>query len=643
MMRARHQALCAALLLAAGCSAKATGAPAAPAAGGEPPGYLGPRLELESPARGARLVEGGADPSPVTLRGRACDEVHPLARLQVAGQAIPLSGPGPCHPFELSVLARWGLTLVEGEAVNEAGQRGTLSQAFLRGPSWFPVDPSPEATAPSALVVQIGPSFLDDGDRTTADDLATLSERALTALDLDAAAGPLRFAQPDADGDGRLDTHRYPCPFYTVTNKKTGFEAWKSGPVTRGAVAVERLSLREGGVAARLSVRDLRVPFSVTGNLDSGCLGHFQDTVSGQARADALVLEGQAQVGIGAGGLPEVAFGAATATLVGFQLAIDLGPLDFVGLGSAIGDAVAAEVRGPAQQAMAAAATARLQERLAAALRAIAARSDAFRLPPQAGGGELLLASRLDAVDFTPARGLLASGLAIRAAAPRPEHGGDRGALRLGGALPDASGLAASALALGLADDALQQLLHAAWQAGAFDQADLPLPAVAGLPGGHLSLSPALPPVLMPRPDGSPWVDLGLGDVAFVLRLPAPVGSAEARGFLSAVLPVERLEAGPDGLRILFGSDILLRVQVDQVNWGELPASRALAEEILQRAGTALLPQLLGTAVGLFPLPQLDLGALDPALAGLAVRLGSPQLSRLGRYQFLSGDLAVAP
>ncbi|MBI5070353.1 MAG: hypothetical protein HZB56_19115 [Deltaproteobacteria bacterium] len=624
-----------ALLLAAGCARR----DAAPAAAAEPPGYRGPRLEILSPGRGARLAEGGADPSSVAVRGRACDEAHALTSVRVADQAVPVSGPGPCHAFEIAVPARWGLTVLDGEVVNEAGQRGTLAQAFLRSPAWF----SPGAEAPAALVVQVGPSLLDDGDRATADDLATLLERALSALDLDASAGPLRFADPDEDGDLRLDTHRYDCLLYTTTNKVTGFEAWKSGPVTRGAVTVERLALAQGGIAARLSVRELRVPFSVTGNLDSGCLGAAQDTVSGDAWADALTLEAEAQVRLGASGRPEVVAGSVTATLAGLRLLVDLGPLDFVGLGSAIGDAVAAQAQGPAQEAMAAAVTALLEERLAAALAAITTRSDALRLPPEVGGGELRLGSRLDTVDFTPARGILATSLALEAATPLPAHGGERGAMLLGGDLPDASGLAASALAVGVKDDALQQLLHAAWQAGAFDRAELALPADGDFPGGTLALSPLLPPVLMPSPGGAPWMDLGLGDVAFVLRLPAPRGTAEARGFLSAVLPVERLEAGPDGLRILFGGGAVVRVQVDEVNWGDPVVSGPLLAELLQRGGQALLPRLLGTSLGPFPLPALDLASLDPAFAGLAVRLGSPQLSRLGRYQFLSADLVAVP
>lgn len=643
MTRGRLVPWLAALLLAAACGSRQAAAPASPQppASAEPAGYQGPRIVLESPSRGLRLAEGGTDPWPVTVRGRACDEAHALTHLRVAGQEVALAGPGPCHAFEVAVASARGLTLVEGEAENDVGQRARLAQAILRSPTWFAPE-GPEAVAPGALLVQLGPGFLDDGDRATADDLATLAERALQALDLDAAAGPLRFAEPDPDGDGRLGLHRYRCLLYTTTNRVTGFEAWKSGPLTRGGVAVERLALADGGLEARLSVRDLRVPFSVTGSLDSGCLGQVQETVSGEVRAAALTLAAGAQVGLGPSG-PEVGFAAAEASLTGLEVAIDLGPLDFVGLGRAIGDAIEARIRGPAQAAMAAAATSLVREELAAALAAVAARSAAVRLPPQAGGGELRLDARLEVVDFTPQRAVLASGMAIGATAPLHGGAGPPGALRLGGALPDASGLAAADLALGLSDDALQQLLHAAWQAGAFDQAGLALPPSAGLPGGRLTLAPALPPVLVPRPDGSPWVDLCLGDVAFELRLPAPVGEAIARGWLSAVLPVERLEVGPEGLRLLFGAEVQVRVQVDEVNWGERPASRALTEELLQRGLAALLPAQLGQALGPFPLPQLELGALDPAFAGLALRLGSPQLSRLGRHQLLSGSLEPAP
>jgi hypothetical protein len=609
-------------------------------ASSEPAGYQGPRLTIDSPARGAMLAEGTSDPSPVTVRGQACDEAHAVKNVKVAGQDVAVTGPGPCHPFELRVQSPWGLTVVDGTVVNDAGQAGALAHAFLRSPGWFPAAGA-EAMASQGAVVQIGPALLDDGDRATPNDAATLLERALQALDLDAAAGPLRFAQPDANGDGRLDVRSYDCLLYTRRNFATGYEAWKSGPVTRGAIAVERLALVDGGLTARLVVHDLRVPFSVTGNLDSGCLGEVPLTVSGDARADALLLEAQVQVGLGAGGAPEVTIVASTASLVGLTLAIDLGALDFVGLGSAIGDAIAAQVRGPAQQAMASALASLLQDRLGHALALVAGLSGSLGLP---GGAAVLFTSRLDAVDFSPVRGLLTSAVQAQAVTPLPGRASTHGAPMRGGALPDLGALAGSALAVGAQDDLLNQVLFAAWQAGALDQAGLPLPVGSGFAGGKVSLFPQLPPVLIPRA-GATGVDLGMGDVAFVLTLSggATGGTLETRGYLSAVVPVDRLEAGPAGLTVVFGGAPDVRLQVDSVNWGSLPATRALTQETLQRLLAAELPPLLGQAVPPIPLPALGLAALDPALAGVTLRISAPLASRLGDYELLSGDLAGSP
>jgi len=610
----------------------------------EPAGYQGPTLVLDSPARGDMLFEGGAGPWPVTVRGRACDPVHRLVALRIDGVAVPLSGAGPCFPFAATVETGWGLTVVTGEARNDAGQVGTLAQGLLRSPDWFPAGAGPDAAAPGAIVVQIGPSFLDDGDRSTPDELATLLERALGALDLDAAAGPLRFADPDADGDGHLDTRRYDCLVYTVTSKRTGFELWKSGPLSAAGVRVERLALAPGGIEVRASVTGLGLPFAVTGNLDSGCLGAAQDTVSGVARADALTVNGVARVGRDAQGAPAVAFGGLSVTLTGLTLDVDLGPLDFTGLGSAIGDAVVAQVRGPAQEALQAALRSLLEERLRRALATLSAFQREVALPAALGGGRLLLEGSLEALDFTAARGVLATSLRIFAAAPLPGHPAPRGAMRLGGGVPDASGLSASAVAVGLADDALNQLLFAAWQAGAFDLARAELPAGApGLPGARLSLDPRLPPMLVPRPGGAPWMDLALGDVAFALAVPAADGDAVAHGFLSALLPVARVEVRGDGLALVFDEAPRLWVELSDVNWDRPPLARTATAALLERALAGLLPGLLEGALRPFPIPGLDLGSLDPSLAGISVSLGSPQLSRLGRHQFLAGDLVTAP
>lgn len=639
-MRLPHLAVVLPLLaLAAGCG----GSGSRPGAAAEPPGYLGPDIALSDPPRGAVLVADGSGAA-VPIAGRACDPAHALAQLRIDGQSLPVAGGGSCVPFALQHAVRLGLNVVHAEATNDAGETGTLAQSFLWSPDYFGAAGSPGSMAESGVVLQLGPSFLDDGDRSTLNDVASVAQRQLAGLDLDAVVGPVRLAQPDADGDGAIDTARYGCVFYSQLNERTGFEARKAGPFTHGGVRVDHLRLADGGVSVRVTVAEPRLPLAVTGYLDSGCLGVARMTVTGDASAAALVLEGQASVALDAAGRPAVSFPSFAATLVDLRLDIDLGALaNWTGLGSAIGDAIAAGFRGAVEGAIRDAVQGEVAARLSGTLAALGAFQTSIALPPEIGGAELLVRSALDALDFSAQRAVVGVSLQVVPRAPRAEHQATSpGAMRMGGARPDASGLAASALAVGVKDDVLNQVLHAAWLAGAFDR-DLSALASGFLPGAQLAVFANLPPVLMPQEGGAPGVDLGWGDLAFDLRLPAPQGTARAQGFLSAILPIDRLDAGPAGIEIAFAPSALAWVQVTGVTWGPGPVAREAATAILEGAMRNLLPQALAGALRPAPLPPLDLRALDPGLPALSLVLGAPQMARLGRYEFLSGSVAAAP
>jgi hypothetical protein len=361
------------------------------------------------------------------------------------------------------------------------------------------------------------------------------------------------------------------------------------------------------------------------------------------------VLEGTAEVGLDASGAPSVAFGSLTATLDGLQLDIDLGTIgDWTGLGSAVGDALAAEVRGPVQQAIAEAVRGALGAPLSGALAALGSLRAAATLPPLLGGTALAIDSGIDHLELTPAGVVLGASVRVRPAAPVPEHlaAASFGAMALGSALPAAASLGGAALGLGVSDDALRQLLHAAWLGGAFDAADLGSRLDLGIPGAHLAVFSLLPPVLMPRQDGAPGVDVGWGDLAFDLTLPAPGGSAvEVRGWLSAVASVDGLEVAPGGGRFgpAFAPGPRVWVQVAEVNWGDGPATRLAVESLLRTAAASFLPSILAGAVAAFPLPSLDLRSLDPALPPLALSLPDPRLAREGNYELMAGSVAAAP
>jgi hypothetical protein len=647
MPHRRLVALALPVALLAGCSGAGAGPDPVAA---EPAGYLGPELALVAPRRAAQLAVAGEGPAPVSLQGTACDAVHPLTSLQVAGRSLPLGPDTGCQPFQAEVRSRLGLNVVEGDLVNAAGEHGRLAQAFLRAPSYFETAPGAAAAlASTGLLLRLGPDLVDDGDRSTPNDLATIAERALSGLDLDAAVGTSRVASPDSNGDGAIDEVTHDCVLWKQRNKATGFEAWKDGALSAAGLTVDRLALVDGGLSARLTLHGLRVPVAVMGNLDSACLGAAQKTVRGLVRAGALTLEGRVSLGLDAGGQPRVAFTEVATTLSGVDIDVALGALvDWTGLGSLIGDAIEAQVRGPVQDALRGAVADRFQAWLAEAVDRLAAFQLPLDLPAELGGTRLLVETRLDLVDVTPARALVGTALQVRAEAPLPAHAGARGAMRLGGGPPDLAALEGSALGLGLHLDAVNQLLHAAWQAGAFDLDDVSrLVALSGPAGLKVSLFSNLPPVVVPRPDGAPGLELGWGEVAFELRLAGatPGATATARGFLSLRLAVERLEldAGGQTFTPVLAGGPEVSVEVTQVDWDHRPTTRELAGRLLATLVANALPEALGRAVRAVPLPVLDLAGLDPTLPALRLGLVEPRTALLGHYQTVAAGLTALP
>jgi hypothetical protein len=616
----------------------------------EPATYMGPEITLELPARGAILMAGTLEPGPVVIGGRACDPVHTLTAVKIGTETMSPSGDATCHPFRLEHTSRWGLSIVHGEATNDAGEKGYLAQSFIRSPTYFSAtDGDPASRTESGILLQLNAPFIDDGDRSTLDDIASIVQLGLGKLSLDAVVGNVRFASPDGDRDGQIDLVSYGCVLWTEWNKRTGFEAWKNGPVTHAGITVDEVKLESGGISARITVWGPRVPFGVMGNLDSGCLGDAQKTVAGDATAASLTLDGRASVGLDAQGRPQFAFEALSARLSGLRLDIDLGVLiDWTGLGSLIGDAIAAQVQGAIQGAIRDTVRGELNAQLANVFTALAGLRESIALPAVLGGIELVVESGIDHLEVTAQRAVIGSYVHVRPATPKPEHlaAAPFGAMMMGGARPNASAFSGTSVVLGVKDDALNQFLHAAWLGGAFDIHDFSeLTAPASLDGIRLSVFSNLPPVLMPRQGGASGLDLGWGDLSFELTLSAAQGSATVKGFLSGILTIERLEVDPGGKSFspVFGTETEVQVQITEVNWDHRPTTRKVATEIIQTALKEALPRILAKSVRSFPLPRLDLKWIDASQPGLTLSLQDPQMTRLEKYHVVAGAVAAQP
>ena len=130
-------------------------------------------------------------------------------------------------------------------------------------------------------------------------------------------------------------------------------------------------------------------------------------------------------------------FSALSATLAGLHLELSLGSLiDWTGLDGLVADAIAAQVRGPIQDAIRQAVQSTLDEQLSGILASLIDLRASVTLPPELGGTELLIESAIDQLAFTPDRAVLGSAIQVRAANPRPEHvaaAAQRGAMRMAG------------------------------------------------------------------------------------------------------------------------------------------------------------------------------------------------------------------
>jgi len=631
--------------------ASVAGEPPAPDV--EPATYLGPEIRLDFPSRGAMLVEGGQEPVVQKLTGEVCDSVHAITGFLPPSAVLSPASAGSCRGFQAQQASRWGLNVVLGQATNDAGEIGYLVQSFVRSASWFSNDTrDPAASAESGVLLQLDQSIVDDGDRSTLDDVASIAQVALATLDLDALVGDVRFASPDANGDGRLDLTSHDCLFWTQHNRATGFEAWKSGPVTHGAITFDSLTLGDGGLSVKVTVWNPSVPFAATGNVDAGCLGDVQDTAHGVARADSLSLAGRAVADTDAKGRPRIALAGLSATLAGLHVELSLGTLiDWTNLGNLLGEAIAAQVQGPIQDSIRQTVQSALDGQLSGTLASLLDLRASVTLPRELGGAELLIEAAIDHLSFTAERAVVGSAIQVRPATPRPEHAAaaaQHGAMMMGGSRPVPTVLAGSPAVLGLKDDVLNQLLHAAWLSGAFDAEDLSvvlgLSDVAGL---KLAIHPMLPPLLMPRPGDATAVDLGWGDIGFDATLSASDASASARvsGFLSLVVTLERLQVDPGGSTFspVFAPDPEVHLQITEVNWDRRPTTRTLATDMAESLLRGALPQLLAHAIHSFPLPSLTLTTIDSGLPRVALSLEDATILRADRYQLVGGQVVARP
>ena len=210
---------------------------------------------------------------------------------------------------------------------------------------------------------------------------------------------------------------------------------------------------------------------------------------------------------------------------------------------------------------------------------------------------------------------------------------------------------------IALKDDLLNQVLWSLWYGGGLSFDDL-VGYLASVSEGDsdlsdivsLKLKPALPPVMMPGPDGLEF-ELGMGDLyveADINFLPL-IGSDDDRdgqirvGAYITLLSSAGLDIDPTAntLELLMDESPTIAVEVVAI---DDEGYQGPMSDLLAKAMKLILPRLLTSTIGSIPLPSFDLGSLAEegvVPAGTVWELTEGELERdpSGTHLLLTGAL----
>ncbi|MCK6530760.1 hypothetical protein L6R50_25435 [Myxococcota bacterium] len=540
----------------------------------------GPALNLHTPPRGAQLPTG-----PTQVAGTASDAVSGLDVVRVNGGWVPVV----MGSFNTSVTAAFGLNVLQAEATDQDGNGSDAAISFLAG-GFLPEG----AWLEDALVARIGEEGIDQ-----------LEGVALSALDVGALLDGMADAGTPVFSTGS-------CTTASATLYVTGAAA--------GDTTVDLDPKGGGYIQLSASVADLEIDFEADYSTFF-CL--VNGTAVGTMSADRVDISARLNVAV-SGGEVVASLSDVTATFVGFDISGDLASEivslfdDFiVGYAEdAVVDAIEAEVAPMLEDVFSDLALATTLDLAGIPLSLEAVPHDA----------------RVDETGLT---------LALESRVTGPSSPG----------LPDLEGSlwrepawpsygSGDAFHLSIADNFINQVLTAVWRAGALEMdlagGDLGLDLgslgpLLGLSELSIAVTPLLPPVLVPRDDGTTEYDLQVGEMKLDLRGdPGGVPSllAEIRVALQAPAAVTVADGG---IAIAVGDPA---VWLDVVG-SDHPVDAELLEGVMEDLLASLLPEMLSVldALAGIPIPEME-----------GFTLLSPSLSRDDdpyNYLTLSGDVVI--
>lgn len=608
----------------------------------------GPLVYIATPKRG-ETRDGDAD---VTVKGTVADELSALKSFVLNGKQIKVGTDGS-YSFVLSSAP--GMNTILWEALDEHDNKSNGVQTYYYSTKWYPNDTTKpaEAHVPSGIGFWMSQNTIDAGpphNHTTPKDLASVAEIVLGTLDLKSLVGAAPIAvNQGINGIFTVET-------VDIKSVSFGDKGINGGYPELGFTVIA------GGMHIKAKIHNLNIVLRM--NVKTLGSAGWQEFI---ATSDWVNIETDLMLALD----PKTK--KVTSSLKNTKIKIQdfkvkLGanslpnPLDKLVAGAVnllldiVQQLLGGAITGLIEQVL----QDQIQKQLGAALGKAfenLALNTELPLKPFIGKGDevkVKLDSVLGLLTFKAGEGVLA-GLDASMTAPKKVEQVVLGSIGRAGCLaPNAKEVfnpsLKYALEVGLADDFVNELLHALWNGGlltmsigadALGSVDLSTYGVSDLSiETNFFLQPMLNTCL--AKDGT--LKLQVGDLQLHAKLKLGETPVDLWMFvtLQAAAELKAVENKTTKQKeigfALKGIDIL-EMEVTQIN----AEAKGLKELFVTLIKTMMVPKLLeglGSGLGGFPLPELDLSALSPSIpknTKLAIEVQA--IVNDGGYTYLKGKV----
>ena len=613
----------------------------------------GPLVYISSPKRGAALnaPSKGQSGSTVEVTGTIADELSAVKVFTINKTPVSFKKDGS---YSFPIASLQGMNPILWEAEDEWGNKSSGVQTYYFSPTWYPGDTAKpaETMVKSGIGFWMSQSTLDNGpphQHLKPDDLASVMEIVLGTLDLKSLVGSAGFP---------INQN-----LLLMTIKDLSIESIKFGDkaINEGYPELS-MTVIKGGIHIQGKIHKLDVVLRM--NVESVGTKGYQDFV---VTSDWINIETDLMMALDpVTKKPKTSLKNTKIKMQKFKVLLGgnslPSPLDgWVKTGtnlllgiidSFIGTTFTGLLEGILQDQI----EKQLGGALGSAFEALAINTE-LPMKPFIGKGpevKLKLNSALGLLEFKAGEGILV-GLDAAMTAPHNVPHIVPGSIGRGGCLvPNAKEVfnpaLKYALEVGLADDFVNALLHSLWNGGllqlkigaeALGSVDL---SQYGVSDVSIETDFLLQPMVNSCLTKDGTLKLQIGDLGLHAKLnfsgtPVDVYMYAALQATAELKAVDNPTTKQKEIGFALKGIDLLELEVTQIN-AEAKGLKDLFATLIKTLMVPKLLESLGSGLGAFPLPELDLSTLSPAIpAGTKFALDIQSITNDGGYTYLRGKI----